>query len=132
MSRSSAWPELTPAHEIGYFLDHQVIGTARRYDYNDPIWADFTKAAWESEAIKALQAMPRSDRRDYYLRPWEIWARAYAQWVATRSGHPKMREGLDLLRSLSGPPGQSQWDDADFEPIAAAIDAMFTKLGWMK
>lgn len=132
VSRSSPWPELTLAHEIGHFIDHQAIGTIGKFSYTDPIWDEFLQAAGNSEAIKALVALPSDKYRDYYLRTWEIWARAYAQWIAQKSGRTDMLAALDKIRGDTDPVfRRSQWGEQDFAPIAAAIEAMFRKLGWL-
>jgi hypothetical protein len=132
ITRNGPWPALTTAHEIGHFIDHQAIGTVGKFSYTEAIWADFVKAAGDSEAIQALRALPRERLRDYYLRPWEIWARAYAQWIAQKSGRAEMLAALDTIRTGTHPAQRlSQWSEADFAPIAAAIEAMFTQLGWL-
>jgi hypothetical protein len=69
----------------------------------------------------------------YLLTPYEIWARAYSQYIAVRSGDPEMLDQVSRLRTRSG--GlyyPTQWDDADFEPIARAIDELMIQLGWRK
>ena len=125
-------PALTMAHEIGHFIDHQAIGTVGKFSYTDPIWDGFLKAAGESNAIKELFREPKSKYRDYYLQTWEIWARAYAQWIAKKSGRKDMSVALNTIRGDRDPLYRNtQWDARDFEPIAAAIEGMFTQLGWL-
>ena len=64
------------------------------------------------------------------MKPHELWARAYSQYIATRSGDKYMKMELDRLREDKLYNG-GQWSDKDFEPIAKAIDDMFTDLGWI-
>jgi hypothetical protein len=75
------------------------------------------------------------DRRhtDYLLKPEELWARSYAQYIAERSADSDMLAALDLLRppALTGQLYSSQWETTDFAPVAAAIDTLFKGLGWI-
>lgn len=65
--------------------------------------------------------------REYYLRPREMFARAYAQYIALRSGDEVMLD--QILRRKADFPG-TQWDDADFGPVAKAFDELFTARRW--
>ena len=54
---------------------------------------------------------------EYLLEPREVWARAYAQWVATRGGDAAMRDELESwLNSERLAPFRvpAQWDEDDF------------------
>lgn len=144
-------PELTLAHEIGHFLDHQGIGNPRNMETTDgTLFADFFKATQESEAINRLRDQLTQGYYEYhreggkvvtqavnheYLRylltKQETWARAYAQWVAHRSQDPVLIEQLRKLRENEHPgSANSQWADDDFEPIAKTIDTLMEKLEW--
>jgi hypothetical protein len=82
----------------------------------------------------------------YLRKPAEIFARAYAQYVALRSGHPALLAELNAARSrptlstdFISPNGFNitagfpyDWDDNDFEPIADAMDNYLRVLGWIK
>jgi hypothetical protein len=70
---------------------------------------------------------------NYLLQPDEVFARAYAQYVAVRSGAPELLAYPSNLRIR----GQAicywkQWGDDDFVPVASAIDEMIEELGWIK
>lgn len=65
--------------------------------------------------------------RFYLLRPRELFARAYAQYIATQSGDPVLRGGLDRYRMSTLP---WQWEDRDFEPIAEAFTRLLEGVGW--
>jgi hypothetical protein len=63
----------------------------------------------------------------------ELRARSYAQYVARKGDDPQLRNELDGERR-SNPTEvyyPRQWEDADFMPIAAAIDELFASLGWI-
>lgn len=125
----AAWPALTTAHEIGHFLDHQVLGVAGKFaSAEHELLADFRAAVAKSAAFKTMWAeLPPSSE---FLKPYELWARAYAQFIAVRSGKPLLLSQLDRVRTGSQP--WRQWSDADFAPIADAIEALFRKKGWIK
>jgi hypothetical protein len=82
------------------------------------------------EPIIQATALPFETIR-YATSSREYWARSYAQYVATRSGRPEI---LQNIRNLNDDWGGApwQWDDDDFEPIAAAMDELFVNLGWLK
>lgn len=75
----------------------------------------------------------------YAVSEKELWARAYAQYIAVRSGDKKMmaelRRWQKEYHAEAGKgdniPVPEQWDDDDFSPIAAAIDGIFEALGWL-
>lgn len=129
-------------HELGHYIDHAMIPG----DRGDPL----TPLAFASEAgnldevLGAINASAAAGRLrriraenqhnpaalellDYLERPREQFARAYSQWILARGGHD---DALDALRD--GKVGHEQWDDADFAPIAAALQRLFERLGWLR
>lgn len=94
----------------------------------------------------------------YMLQRDETFARAYAQYITVRSGDPAAMRELRLTQAAAGPalagvPRESKWgaapwmggtipegtwtfpwawQDAEFEPIAAAFDEVFGVMGWRK
>ena len=75
----------------------------------------------------------------YLLRPDEIFARAFAQWVMLRSGDDAMNREFAQQRSRmlrTGKPDHfytpAQWDDDDFEPVGKAMDALMEEQGWLR
>lgn len=130
--RNYTGAELTFAHEVGHWIDH--IGIPSRTQFasqsGEPLFEGFWKAVKASKAYQALGTIPNTTTRDYLLRGREVWARAYAQFIATRSGNPAMLSRLEELRTSKLP--QRQWSDEDFVEIGNAIEGMFKELGWMK
>ncbi len=129
-------------HELGHKIDAE--GAARRlYNYasTDPTseLADVMTAIRASQAVANLHADPvyqsgRENRkyRAYQLNPKELWARAYAQFIAEESGHKQLLAEIDARRSgQTGYWADSQWEPADFDPIRTAIKAAFMRLGWL-
>lgn len=141
ISKASNNPELTAAHEIGHFIDHQALWDIGSYaSIKSPILATWREAVDASAATNSLISVltTHNDVRTtnlaaYYLSTHEQWARSYAQWVATRSGNGVMIEQVRNIMLRSNPAARlSQWDEADFKPIADAIDEIFKTLGWLK
>ncbi|MER5769561.1 phage minor capsid protein [Streptomyces sp. NPDC001985] len=77
---------------------------------------------------------------DYLATATEMFGRAYAQWIAVRSGDPVLlaellrardealgREVVHARGGVRGYPGY--WSDRDFVPIAEALDDVFRQLG---
>jgi hypothetical protein len=142
-------PLMTTAHEVGHFLDQQALGSGGRFatQFRDDMKPWF-EAATRSDAVRALQELldgpahqpgspvpvPKRHLR-YLLDPVEIWARSYAQYIAVRSASPGMLQELSVtLRAARA--GviwmPTQWEPEDFEPIAAAIDELMRKQGWVR
>ncbi|MBL8186577.1 MAG: minor capsid protein [Acidobacteria bacterium] len=152
ISRQGDHPELTLAHEIGHFLDHQGVQKGTHMSARSDVFAEFRQAAEQSRAIQEIRRLAATrtvsvtlgegdpieypiDRvyLSYLLKPEEIWARAYAQYIAVRSDDPTMREQLNQLRQRLGQVYYpAQWDDDEFEPIAEAMDRLMLRLGWRK
>ena len=63
-----------------------------------------------------------------------MWARSYAQWLAQKSGDETlMRQRRGILEREAGYRLQmpTQWDPADFGPVARAMGDLFTSMGWL-
>lgn len=68
---------------------------------------------------------------NYLMREDEVWARAYSQYVATRSSSAVLKTELEKERGLAGSYPR-QWSDEDFAPVAASIDKIFKVMGWLE
>lgn len=128
VSAKGSWPRLTAVHEIGHFIDHQALHTAGRFASEDP-------ASGLGSIISLLRATPtfaalrNAPKPSYWQSGRELFARAYAQYIAIRSQHPAL---LAELRKCQGNPYQPwrQWSDAEFAPIALEIDALLKSKNW--
>ena len=124
----ASWPGMTTVHEIGHLLDHQVLGTpgifASEFHHT---FAAFRAVVAETQSFKAIAALGPLQRGQFATGK-ELWARAYAQYIATRSRDPLLLSQLDRIRSSSQP--WRQWSDEDFKPVAAAIDDILKAKGW--
>lgn len=129
------WPELTVAHEIGHFLDHQVIDKAGFLaSRHSALLAPFREALRKSRAyadiVDAMSSLDHKVRKnaEYLVTDHECFARAYAQYIAVRSGDQRMLGQVALARSRLS---YRQWSEDDFREIAAALDQIFKQKGWL-
>jgi hypothetical protein len=118
-------------------------------------FAEWIKAIDDSEAVKKLRdvrtksqvvlgtvstlqgpqkIMYNIDKKHakYLNTDVELWARSYAQYITHKSQNEVMRKELSLHQESNyGKVYGSQWDHADFLPIAQAFDNLFAALGWL-
>ena len=132
-----AWRELTMVHETGHFLHNAALGVPPMGIRSIPqimersMVAIRGSAAFDGLELQLANSLGVQSRKHlrYLLEDYELWARAYAQYIAERSGSAKL---LDQVRRARLHHAERQWSREDFEPIGIAIDEMFIKLGWRK
>ena len=125
--------ELTTVHEIGHFLDLKALHPAVPWaSENSPALALWREAVKKSQAVQtlghcsdpAVSAIEVTRGNGfvveypvdkiyvaYLLRAKELWARSYAQFIATESRHPA------LMQQLSSHAKESRY----FVPTCAKI-----------
>lgn len=146
ISTKSKHQGLTLIHEIGHFLDHRgfglehmwsstgrvfnggVVAIAKQSKWYKEVWQRFEEVNVRSMAELLKIEIPR-EYVDYLLDPREMFARAYAQYIAVKSGN---KELLKQLKDLQASTFSVQWTDDDFEPILTALDQLFTAKGWIQ
>jgi hypothetical protein len=153
VSRRAPRPQLAVVHEVGHFLDHQVFGDRRRFGSESDRVPDLMQAIGDTMAVRRLREL-RSRRQvlirthphrrerftldqaliSYLLEPREIFARAYAQYVAVRSGDLRLLTQLqEVQRDLFvGMVYHQQWDQEDFLPVRGAFDRMLRWRRWIE
>lgn len=122
----------TAIHEIGHYIDF-IAGPGEQFRSETDIpEMQALKRAWQdSDAVRLLRAQSQSNLLptqvqgflEYLLRPEELWARSYQQWIMTRTENP------DLARAHAEASGSELairrfWSDDDFQPIAEALDEL--------
>jgi hypothetical protein len=125
------WPRLTTAHEVGHFIDHQAMGKPGTWASEiSPDFDAFRKAAMDSDIVRQIKADPRmpATRKAYLLSGKEIWARAYAQYIAEASNDPVLKAELLRAQALGAP----QWRTDDFKAIFGEIEKLLIAKGWKK
>jgi hypothetical protein len=131
--REGTHPELTTLHEVGHLLDHHGIGGGSFATVAaDPRLAEWLAVVQSSNAFAELQrgysALGGSRMYSYLMKPQELFARSYAQYIAESSADGTLLQQLDALRASA--PGR-QWTTEDFAPIRAALDKLFKELDWL-
>ena len=128
-------------HEFGHFVD-DAIGGFEVYASQEPDSpvADVIVEAERTHAIHALREYEQQSQGTfsveraqvtYRLQKVEIWARAYAQYIALRSGDTQLLVDVQKRRDIEiGVLQNEQWEWNDFDRIASAIDALLKELGW--
>jgi hypothetical protein len=143
-------PELSVVHEIGHFLDHQVLGRPGTYASETGGCVDVMEAIGQSAAVRSLvrlrgrrvvllqvrhrrESVPVNQRLvAYLLTPREQLARAYAQYIALVSGSSDLRAQLQSTRQMQlSAVYHSQWDDDDFESIRSEFERLLRSKRWM-
>jgi hypothetical protein len=140
LSRRGPHPDLTFVHELGHFFDHAmgefaVYSTMVKGSELDAI----VRCLEQTQCIKSLRErltlpnLPLMERWQigYWLDPRELWARAYAQFVALRSDSELLRQQIALSMALTGLPSERyvQWQEDDFLSVVDPIEAALKGLG---
>ncbi len=128
----------TMLHELGHLLDNHGLheATAERpyASWGQPAMREVMEAIRRTSGHARTAQRAAEEGRDYWLRPQELFARAYAQFIAYESEDAALvdtvlairrgeREDVGLWR-------ESQWTAMDFGPVRKALAKLFTSLGW--
>lgn len=132
LSSSSPHPLMTVAHEVGHWIHNDALGGTIHWDRADPDLRAVVETARSTATIERVrtdfnEGKITMDDHNYYRDPREIWARAYAQYVAQKSGDEDMLKQLKGMRT-----GMRQWPEDEFKPVFEKIDELLTKKGWRK
>ena len=137
--RQGSQPELSLVHEIGHFLDNSGL-PGPFFESTKPTFRKMQllmRAIRRTRTYKTIAATARAGGAGVtqwkYLRHRnEIFARAYAQYIAWRSGDQVMIEQLDAILADSDPTiCLEHWPHEEFLPIVEAFDVLFEELGWL-
>ena len=119
--------ELTILHELGHNIDWQTRGQ------KPEAFSELLSRIRASAAIRGLENEKLENRsevryKDYLLSDAEIFARAYAQWVAVRSRSPRLNGVVAQHRGGTGLNRYMQWEDEDFDThVVPAMDEYFAE-----
>lgn len=144
-------PRIAVVHEFGHHVDFAGLGKGvAEATLTVPELQPFLEAARRSTAVERLVEVFASksvlvgSRRirvapgfrelaRYLLRPTELFARAYAQWVALRSGDTDLRREIEQKRRhRTHALLPEHWTDDDFAPIVEALDRLMEARGWTR
>lgn len=142
--------ELSVIHEIGHFLDHQALGRPGIFASESGALGSLMQVISATDAATRLRSL-RSRRRflfeergrrlaetinhsrvEYLLQPRELFARAYAQFIAEESRNPVLMRQLEAVRSTR----QSRvyhdlWADDDFSSVGTELRSLIGRRRWM-
>lgn len=140
-------------HEFGHLIDWEMFSTdPSRTPFSTTgiqdggLLAPFWKAVNSTDEFQRLKQVASNNVQlggamnvEYWLSTREIFARAFSQWVALRTGsfdhllgHQISSEFAIYLPNGSLLQASSQWGASDFEPVAKALDELFKGLGWTR
>ena len=136
-------------HEYGHFLDHHLFGGGTQTDRSfgtmkrNPELRELMVVLNKSKAVTSLRLRHRQnvaagdvrhiDASTYVLDQTEIFARAYEQYIAVRSGSQQIHRGVEEMRTAWERHGYAaQWDAQDFAPIAREFDRVFERRGLLR
>ncbi len=134
ISKVGGGDALTVVHEVGHFLDLSGLGRAGEFASlaeRDTLMAEWWEAINATPEVQQLQntnLYPYSYRA-YLLKPIELWARSYSQYIAQKSGNAELLR--DLEERLEEAP-LTHWTEESFRSIMEAIDKLFVRLRWLK
>jgi len=144
------------AHEFGHFIDHFAGGFFLEGMSGLPdglpahvrsAVVKFREAAAASRELQAIEAASRNrgiveidgvstahslGAIDYFLDPNEVWARAYAQFVAARVKSKTMLRELNSFRERHALGYASQWSEESFGPISEAVEGILRTIGLLR
>lgn len=131
------------AHEIGHYVDNVLLGgissgrSGAWSSEDDALlngWRAAIQATWavselknivSGKLVKASQSM---EYATYLLRPEELFARSFAQYVGTKSQDATLLEELAPGMAEDGPFSCSQWQPSDFHLVLNSFDDLFLAL----
>jgi hypothetical protein len=135
--------QATSWHETGHLVDYYGLGVSNHdyASYAHPALDDWRGAVDTSSTVRKLwdaakfraDAIQALNLTVYWLDYPELWARSYAQYIATKADSQVVLSFLDTqtYRVNATEMVRLQWSARDFAPVAHAIDTMFRNLGWM-
>ena len=149
LNPAAPFPALTAVHEAGHFIDMRGFGFNDRKFSSHELDPKKTKnhevqktmdelqlALEESSSIRRATKLQRVDPayHKYFTSPHEMFARAFAQYIAMKSKDRQMLAQLkEDLRNRGDGLAVGQWPLAEFErDIMPSMDHLFGTLGWLK
>ena len=117
--------ELTVLHELGHLIKwkYETLPEMK------PVLAAIRQAPSTREIATYVGNLTESHTQIYLLLADELFARAYAQWVTTKTGVPRLVNTLNFHRGQEHVLDSIQWQDSEFaQYIMPALDEFFTQV----
>lgn len=130
LSDKSAGTEITFVHEYGHHVSLGEEGNFSLNQFQDKIdrtptlskWRDAVNASDTIQGLRARNSKSPNGFDEYLLDDREMFARTYAQWIATKSGNSILLGQLKENRTHNP---NFAWQDNEFAPISKALDDHF-------
>jgi hypothetical protein len=131
---------LIAAHEIGHYIDNVLLeavspgGSTSWFSQTCPHLEGVCVKLQESWTLTQLRKMRNEGGHlpdkyvDYLLRPEEVFARAFAQYITVKSSDSSLSEELAPYLEEGGALELTQWHPTDFQQILVAFDDFFLAL----
>ncbi len=135
-------------HEIGHLLDWAIGRKVYASQSNHPLLAKWREAVESTTTIRRLRALDGQktmiwrgeeimvDQKEitYQPNPTEMFARTYAEFIASVSGDIQVKNeiGQEVSHFLRQRQYPRQWNNEEFEPIALAFKQLFATLKWVR
>lgn len=134
ISKNNPQIELTAAHEYGHYLHFSGMPPPGSFNVADASFDRFVSAAMGSRQVREIQRRihEAGGYGGYLLEPREIWARAYAQYVAIKSGNVAMLGQIETRLRSKGLQSLENWRDDDFAAILSSVDEVLRTHGVLK
>jgi hypothetical protein len=128
----------TAIHEIGHLLDNQGLHTPsddRLFaSQGQPELKGLMRAIRNTRTYHEILARSRQARTDYFVRPQELFARAYTQFIAEESGDARLAARLAAIQEGRMEDlnvwKESQWNPAQFAAIREEMREVLKQLKW--
>jgi hypothetical protein len=124
-------------HEVGHFIHHSAIGDPKE-GYKGkikPEMQELFNTVNKTNAVKKLDKLVRTarnqdirERANYLNQPEELFARAFTQYIAKKSGSKILQVQVKM-----GQKGKAveYWDDREFSrTVEPAMDKFAKDMGW--
>ena len=151
ISTKSSHKTMAALHEIGHFLDWSGLGNspARGVTATEshPLLKEWREAVSKTKAYKEMEGRilaiekkkkkSKTEKDDlrhlkYLFQKEELFARGYAQYIATKCSDPLIKSELDkMLGSVYCKAYHTQWEADDFKSLSEAYDNIFKAKGWI-
>lgn len=124
-------PSFTLLHEVGHYIDHH--GLKKTSDFMGDAASDNPSPKMEVliNTIKSTDTFKMGEElygSGYYTKNTELFARAYAQYIASKTGDAVLLNQLSMAsRSV-----WYYWPQNEFRPISKAFDDLFEEEGWLQ
>lgn len=135
---SPSFLERDTLHEAGHFVDHAAIGQMRDgygSSKGEPVMEKFMREAANTKTIQEIAKAGQKSKNPLVQQDAarlmdrkEVFARAFAQYVATKSGSKVVQS---QIKANEGAKKGGYWTEQEFKKtIEPAMDEMFKTLGW--